>query len=144
MTDTDPTADPLVHVRWCRRVTGGLVLLVLAFWIYMLGGHLISGERSPNEMENIPWTEYARGPGLLTLCVLAVIWAWWRPLAGGAALIVCAVAVAIAMSPASPSAYLFVGGPFLLVGLLSVAYGRMTRKASETSTHTAGLPKVRR
>jgi hypothetical protein len=132
MTDTHPTADPLVHVRWCRRVTGGLVLLVLAFWIYMLGGHLISGERSPNEMENIPWTEYARGPGLLTVCVLAVIWAWWRPLVGGAALIVCAVAVAIAMSPTSPSAYLFVGGPFLLVGLLSVAYGRMIRKATGT------------
>jgi hypothetical protein len=43
MTDTHPTADPLIHVRWCRRVTGGLVLLVLAFWIFMLGASFVQG-----------------------------------------------------------------------------------------------------
>lgn len=98
----------------------------------MLIGHLLPGEKPPQEMADIPWTEYARGPGLLTVCLLAVLLAWWRPLVGGAIVIVCAVAIAVAMFPATPLAYSIVVGPFLLVELLSVVRGWRTRQATDT------------
>ena len=71
MTNADPTADHLVG--WNHRITGGFVLLLLAFWLFMLISHLHPGEKPPQEMEDIPWSEYARGPGMVTLCLLAML-----------------------------------------------------------------------
>ena len=80
--------QPRKRVSWLGRITVGVTVLVGAVWLFVLVSHLLPHEKPPQEMENIPWNEYLRGPVLLSASVVALLWALWRPLGGGIALIV--------------------------------------------------------
>ena len=112
-------------MRWVRWIARGIGTLASAFWLFALGANGISDALSGRGAPSL------EGIGLGSLVVLSVVGvalAWRRERLGGAVASVGGIALCIfAFFSAGHNkgyAMLVSGGPFLVAGLLFLAYAQ--------------------
>lgn len=119
--------QPHKRVSCLGQIKVGVTVLVAVPWLIVLVGRLLPHQKPPQAMEKIPWTEGVRFPVVLSLRVVALLWALWRSLGAETPLVLCGVSVAAAVSwppridsPVDFAPVFVVAGPLFMVRILSM------------------------
>jgi hypothetical protein len=120
--------------RWIRWLARGLGLLFVAYWLFVGIAHAIGGDE-PVSFESVWITVHL----LLLMASFAI--SWWREGLGGALLTVLALAFSVfgyfSAGHNRGIAMLISGGPFLLVGVLTLVSWRI----ADGPDRSAGSPR---
>lgn len=114
-------------IRWFAR---GISVLVVAFWLVMLLGHLF-GEEEVGTVTRREWMTLAVMVTLVTAAVVGLILAWWQERVGGTVAVACAALLFVSLLLGVGRNELYVASvvsvPFLIPGILFLICSRASR-----------------